>query len=215
MEIHHRIATSNYEKTEIPVEFLVLHYSAGSRERCKDTFENPSKEVSAHIVIDEDGTVDEVIPCLNGVVYKARHAWRSRYVVWENVRTEFNDISIGIELINRNGNLFPYPQEQYDSLITLIKQLQLVYPSLSKPERIVGHEHIAWYRGKVDPGRCFDRKRIRNECFPQHPLLTKSVVPEALIPCFERFKEVSNNDPAIRHALNYAMEETMKNHFQS
>ena len=68
----------------------------------------------------------------------------------------FNGFSIGIELVNRNGNLFPYTKAQYRSLALICKRLQRYYKALCNPERVLGHEHIAGYRGKVDPGHCFD-----------------------------------------------------------
>ena len=76
--------------------------------------------------------------------------------IWENL----NQCSIGIELINLNGNMFSYPDAQYAALHQLTQHLQERYPALmTSPDRVVGHEHIAGWRGKVDPGRYFDWSR--------------------------------------------------------
>jgi N-acetyl-anhydromuramyl-L-alanine amidase AmpD len=78
----------------------------------------------------------------------------------------FNDRSIGIELVNENGNLFPYSEAQYASLFGLIERLKGVYPTLAHPEAVVGHEQIAGFRGKSDPGLCFEWDRLFAVCYP-------------------------------------------------
>ena len=127
-------------------------------------------EVSAHIVIDRDGAVYEVVDCLNGAAKRAWHAGKSRYEVSrgsERVHIEgFNDRSIGIELVNLNGNIFPYTEAQYSSLFALLEVLKGLYPNLSSPDAIVGHEQIAGFRGKCDPGRLFEWERLYSVCFP-------------------------------------------------
>ena len=68
----------------------------------------------------------------------------------------FNNFSLGIELVNYNGNFYPYTKEQYEALQALLKELKTHYPALKDPNRVLGHEHIASHRGKVDPGHGFD-----------------------------------------------------------
>ena len=78
----------------------------------------------------------------------------------------FNQFSIGIELVNKNGNYLPYTSAQYDALSLLVKKLQIHYPALKNPHRVVGHEHIANHRGKIDPGCLFDWSRFFKTSFP-------------------------------------------------
>lgn len=151
-----RIKTKNYSKKIIRPEFIIIHYSAGNWDRIKYHFE--SGKNSSHFVIDIDGSIDEVVPALSGKPREAYHAGLGNYKL-ENKSTaeySFNNISIGIELINFNGNLFDFTPKQYISLAQLINTLNDKYRVLKDPERILGHEHIAGYRGKVDPGIKFN-----------------------------------------------------------
>ncbi len=84
----------------------------------------------------------------------------------------FNDFSIGIELVNVNGNVFPYTDPQYNSLIQVLLDLRVKYPKIRTFDQIVGHEEIAGFRGKCDPGVLFDWKRVQTGVFPD------TVVPE-------------------------------------
>jgi N-acetylmuramoyl-L-alanine amidase len=127
--------------------------------------------VSAHLVISLEGVVHEIVPCWDGVAYRAGHAGASRWlekdVAWEN----FNGFSLGIEIVNRNGNVFPFTQAQYAALAECLLHLKRLYPPLQTPERVVGHEHIAGRRGKVDPGVLFDWGRLFEAVYPgaRHP----------------------------------------------
>jgi len=106
MQIRSDIRSPNFSDLDIRVEFVVLHYTAASLERTLELFTSPKTEVSAHLVIDRDGTVYEMVQCLNGTAKRAWHAGRSRFGVLRDGVTKviegFNDISVGIELVNLN-----------------------------------------------------------------------------------------------------------------
>ncbi len=161
----------NFTDLTIPVEFVVLHYTAATLERTMEIFMDSAREVSAHLVIDLDGSVYEMVPCLSGNALRAWHAGKSRFDISVGGRARtvdgFNDRSIGIELVNLNGNIFPYTELQYNSLFSVIERLKGLYPNLKRPESIVGHEQIAGFRGKCDPGRCFEWDRFFALCYPQ------------------------------------------------
>lgn len=155
------IRSPNFTPGPIPVEFVVIHYTACGLQRALDLLTDQKREVSAHFVLDQDGTVYELVEALNGAPCKAWHSGKSRWrdssgKTWE----AFNSFSIGIEIVNENGNLFPYTEQQYQSLIALLHRLKTIYPALASPERIIGHEQIAGYRGKSDPGVHFDWPRV-------------------------------------------------------
>ena len=160
-----KIPSPNRDERRIPVEFLVLHYTAVNLQDTLDIFLNPEKGVSAHLVIDRDGSIYELVDCLEGQALRGWHAGVSQWQEWQS----FNDFSIGIELINYNGNVFEYSDDQYKSLQLVVEQLKQHYPTLRDPQRVLGHEHIAGYRGKIDPGACFDWSRFYAECYPQQP----------------------------------------------
>ena len=140
-----RIPSPNRDDWEIPVEYLVLHYTAVSLQETLDIFMKPNGTVSAHLVIDMDGSVYELVDCLDGKALRSRHAGPSLWQEGDKQWKKFNDFSIGIELVNYNGNIFPYHQAQYEALISVIKNLQKHYPKLKDCNRILGHEHIAGF----------------------------------------------------------------------
>jgi N-acetylmuramoyl-L-alanine amidase len=153
----------------IRVEFIVLHYTVEDLDETLRLFSGPDARVSAHLVIAPGGDVYETVPCWDGVAYRADHAglsrWSNAWGNWEG----FNAHSVGIEIVNRNGNLFPFTDAQYDSLATCLRHLQAAYPSLTSPDRVLGHEHIAGWRGKVDPGTRFDWLRLFQAVYPGVP----------------------------------------------
>ena len=148
----------------VPAEFLVLHYTACSLQGALDIFLSKKRAVSCHLLIDRCGRIFEPVPCWDGVCLKAFHAGRSRLNFSEK-RVDFNNFSIGVELVNWNGNFYPYTESQYQSLFEALFHLQKLYPSLKDPNRITGHEHIAGFRGKADPGALFDWKRFFREVY--------------------------------------------------
>ncbi|WP_299729577.1 N-acetylmuramoyl-L-alanine amidase [uncultured Endozoicomonas sp.] len=157
------LKTKNRDDWEIPVEFLVLHYTAVNLEETLALFTNPESSVSSHLVIDITGDIYELVDCLDG---RALRAWHAGVSEWAGM-TGLNDCSIGIELVNYNGNVFPYTEAQYGALKQVMLQLKKHYPNLASPERVVGHEHIAGFRGKADPGLCFDWLRFYQESYPE------------------------------------------------
>jgi N-acetyl-anhydromuramyl-L-alanine amidase AmpD len=159
MKIINRISP-NLSSIEIPVEFLVLHYTACSLKKTLDIFLNPSSKVSSHFVIDTNGDCFDMGNFLNTPIRKGAHAGKSRIEIQGKEFSALNDVSIGIELVNLNGNIFPYTDEQYQTLKELISSLQSRFPTLLKSSRIVGHESIAGWRGKADPGLKFDWERL-------------------------------------------------------
>jgi N-acetyl-anhydromuramyl-L-alanine amidase AmpD len=160
----------NFSDLVIPVEFVVVHYTACTFERTLEIFMDRGAEASSHLVIDRDGTVCELVDCLNGQAKRAWHAGRSRYEASrgsDRVLVEgFNDRSIGIELVNLNGNIFPFAEAQYASLFSILDVLKGLYPNLQSPDSVVGHEQIAGFRGKCDPGRLFEWERLYSVCYP-------------------------------------------------
>ena len=167
----------NFSDITIPVQFLVLHYTAATLERSLEIFLDPLREVSAHLVIDRDGTVYELVQCLNGDARRAWHAGKSRLAVGAGAEQRlvegFNDCSLGIELVNLNGNVYPYSEAQYAALFAVVEKLKGLYPALESPKSVVGHEQIAGFRGKADPGRRFEWQRFFGVCYPEQGAPTR------------------------------------------
>ena len=157
----------HFDSSPIPVKFLILHYTAQSFEQTLHIFSS-QKPVSSHLLINEEGQVFELVKCWQGECYRAFHAGKSLWIEQSPLRKKwesFNDFSIGIELVNLNGNFFPYSPAQYETLFQVLHHLKKTYPELRNPERILGHEHIAGFRGKVDPGFLFDWKQLFEKAY--------------------------------------------------
>ncbi|MBE8162715.1 MAG: N-acetylmuramoyl-L-alanine amidase [Bdellovibrionaceae bacterium] len=159
--------------------FIILHYTACSLKEALNIFLDPKAKVSAHFIIDTDGTIYNCVP-VNKIAW---HSGKSRFCDHKGKKWEsFNDFSIGIELVNFNGNLLPYSKLQYQSLFMLVKHLQKKHPLLNDPDHILGHEHIAGFRGKADPGYLFDWKQLFSTCyskqssFPREAVISSSLL---------------------------------------
>ncbi len=186
MDLDKNIKSPNFDPTGIKVEFIVIHYSAVDLAATLKILCDPISKVSAHMVISPLGKVFELVQCLDGICQRAWHAGQSKFFVDAREWTSFNDFSIGIELINLNGNFFPYSEAQYQALFELIAHLKQHYPALRSAQRIVGHEQISGFRGKCDPGRRFDWKKLFTSCYPNElaPLRCPQMGSFQLIPAF-------------------------------
>jgi hypothetical protein len=123
----------------------------------------------AHFVIGRNGIRLPVIP----MTEIANHA------------RGINDVSIGIELVNRGDGQEPFGEAQINSLIDLIKEIRRQYPTISS-ENIVAHGDIdqrtcscggVTYRRRQDPGANFPMAKVieavrrPDEVRPDRPLL--------------------------------------------
>ena len=127
---------------------LVLHYT-GMRSATDALARlcDPAAKVSAHYLIDEDGTVVALVP-------DELRAWHAG-VSWWRGRSGLNDVSIGIELVNpgHEWGYRPFPAAQMAALLELAHGL--VRRWAIPAERVLGHSDIAPAR-KEDPGELFD-----------------------------------------------------------
>ena len=105
--------------------------------------------VSSHILIKRDGRLIQFVPFDK----RAWHAGESKY----KGRTNYNDFSIGIELL---GSVYDdYTNDQYLSLKNLIDELKETFPSITD-SNILGHSDISPGR-KKDPGPNFIWEKIK------------------------------------------------------
>lgn len=126
---------------------VILHYtgmaSAGAAiARLRD----PAAKVSAHYVIDEDGSLISLVP-------EARRAWHAGIAGWRSL-SDINNHSIGIELVNPGHDLGyrPFPKAQIAALVALGAELRDRHAL--PPEAVIGHSDVAPAR-KTDPGELF------------------------------------------------------------
>jgi N-acetylmuramoyl-L-alanine amidase len=142
----------NYSERLLPISILILHYTGmKSGAEAIDWLANLDSKVSAHYVVDEDGTVVHMVR----EEYRAQHAGLS---YWRDV-TDNNSASIGIEIVNpgTEWGYRPFPEEQMDAVTLLVTELVRTYNI--EPRNVVGHSDVAPAR-KEDPGELFDWERL-------------------------------------------------------
>jgi len=137
----------NFNERQLPVSMIVLHYTGmESGEAALRRLTDPLAEVSAHYLIDEDGTIHRLVS-------EDKRAWHAGKSHWRGI-TDVNSASIGIELVNP-GHEFGYRDftpAQVEALVPLLGDLKDRYEITRG--NIVGHSDIAPTR-KQDPGELF------------------------------------------------------------
>jgi N-acetylmuramoyl-L-alanine amidase len=134
------------------IDLLVLHYTG--MKSCAEAIErlcDPSAQVSAHYVIDEDGTIWRLVD-------ESLRAWHAGESAWRG-NADVNSRSIGIELVNP-GHEFGYrdfPAAQMEALIALARDI--VDRHGIRPIDVVGHSDVAPAR-KMDPGEKFNWRAL-------------------------------------------------------
>ncbi|HXH75446.1 MAG TPA: peptidoglycan recognition family protein [Bacteriovoracaceae bacterium] len=121
----------NFTSEQIPVEFLVIHYTACSLKRAQLIFDLPSPGVCAHFLIDTNGDLYDYGNFLNSPILKGAHAGESKYHFNGKVLNSFNNFSIGVEVVNLNGNLFDYTEMAVASQSTAINTSGSFLPAVS------------------------------------------------------------------------------------
>ncbi len=123
--------------------FIIIHHTGSpSLWSALNTLTSAKAEVSAHYLIDKDGSLRQLVD-------ERHRAWHAGDARW-GANTDVNSDSIGIELVN-SGNE-PFPQAQIDTLLALVKDIVRRYHM--PPENVIGHADVAPKR-KVDPNRYF------------------------------------------------------------
>jgi N-acetylmuramoyl-L-alanine amidase len=137
----------NHGQRRSGIDMLVLHYTgmttakAAMARMC-----DPAAEVSAHYLVDEDGTVTQLVA-------EERRAWHAGAAFWGGV-TDVNSRSIGVELQNP-GHEYGYrdfPGTQIAALTDLAGGI--VARHAIPPALVLGHSDVA-PRRKQDPGERF------------------------------------------------------------
>jgi N-acetylmuramoyl-L-alanine amidase len=142
----------NIDEREGKVEFLVMHYTGmPDAASAIALLCSPAAKVSAHYVVDEDGTVYCLVP-------EEMRAWHAGISYWRG-RRMLNDASIGIEIVNpgHEWGYRAFPTAQ----MAAVRELALgILSRHAIPAcNVVAHSDIAPNR-KQDPGELFDWKGL-------------------------------------------------------
>jgi len=137
----------NFDERQQPISMIVLHYTGmPDAKGALDRLTSPESKVSAHYLIDEDGSIYALVDEND----RAWHAGKSR---WRNV-SDVNSASVGSEIVNP-GHEFgyrPFPDEQIAALIPLVASIKDRH-AIGRGN-VVGHSDVAPAR-KEDPGELF------------------------------------------------------------
>lgn len=152
------------ESYDSRVRHLVLHYTSHGEERALATLTGP--RVSSHYLVPvppPQAGRSAKGPRVYQLVPEQERAWHAGVSAW-GARSNLNDTSIGIEIINdgpvatADGWVWsPFPASQIDAVIALLQDLARRYQI--DPINIVAHSDVAPQR-KVDPGPAFPWKRL-------------------------------------------------------
>lgn len=132
----------------LPVSMVVLHYTGmRSAEEALERMCDAKAKVSAHYMIDEDGTVTQMVP-------EDKRAWHAGKSYWRGI-TDVNSASVGIELVNpgHEWGYRPFTDAQMEALVPLLAAI--IQRHKIAVANVVGHSDIAPAR-KDDPGELFE-----------------------------------------------------------
>lgn len=152
---HHREHPSPNRDARPPgvvPDTLVLHYTGmRSAEAALARLCDPAAKVSAHYLVDEDGTVMALVP-------EAERAWHAGRSWWRG-RSGLNDVSVGVEIVNpgHEWGYRPFPEPQTAAVVELARGI--VGRWRVPPWQVVAHSDVAPDR-KEDPGELFDWRRL-------------------------------------------------------
>ena len=144
----HDVPSPNFDARNAPIDILLLHYTGMKTAReAIDRLRDSAAKVSAHYVVDEDGTTYRLVA-------EEMRAWHAGTSHWAGAR-DINARSIGIEIVNP-GHEFgyrAYPQAQMQAVLGLAQDI--VGRRGIEPARVLGHSDVAPIR-EEDPGELFD-----------------------------------------------------------
>jgi N-acetylmuramoyl-L-alanine amidase len=131
-----------------PVDILLLHYTGmQTAEAAISRLRDPDAKVSAHYVVEEDGTI-------NRLVAEDRRAWHAGVSYWRGAE-QINNRCIGIEIVNpgHEWGYVDFPALQMAAVCDLCLDILSRHPI--PPRNVIGHSDVAPDR-KEDPGEKFD-----------------------------------------------------------
>ena len=150
--VHRTVESPNWDERASPVSMVVLHYTGmRTAEEALERMCDPKAKVSAHYMIDTDGTVISLVP-------EEKRAWHAGKSYWRGI-TDVNSASVGIEIVNP-GHEWGYEPFTDDQMIALMPLLADIIERYDIPRaNVVGHSDVAPAR-KQDPGELFDWQRL-------------------------------------------------------
>jgi N-acetylmuramoyl-L-alanine amidase len=140
----------------VPLRYIVLHYTGmESGNAALQRLCDPTAEVSAHYLLQENGTVISLVD-------EGKRAWHAGKSWWRGI-TDLNSSSIGIELVNpgHQYGYLPFPAAQITSLVGLLRDI-IQRHGLEPRHCLLAHSDIAPER-KEDPGEMFPWRKLAEQ----------------------------------------------------
>ncbi len=150
---HH--PSPNFNARKGPVTTLVLHYTGmKTGEAAIERLCDAAAGVSAHYVVNEDGTILQLVA-------ETQRAWHAGAGQWRG-EADMNSASIGVEIVNggHDFGLPAYPHAQIDAVIALCQDI--IGRHAIAPTHVIGHSDMAPDR-KADPGEHFPWAKLAEE----------------------------------------------------
>ena len=211
---------------------IVIHYTASeSLKSAYNWFMNPASKASAHVIIDHDGTIKEVVSTTD-------RAWHAGFSSWGGI-SNCNNFMLGIELVNV-GTVTPITKDGKEIFITAYgdrldgqkaydliskKYFEIYYEAQIKsciklvqewvtkydinPSWILGHSHVSPGR-KTDPGPIFPWTLIEDQIIGTQPISGRAEIIKSIQSHLERLEfqpgSIDGKEgPATRKALTEAI----------
>jgi N-acetylmuramoyl-L-alanine amidase len=195
-----------------PVSLIVLHYTGmQSGAEALEWLCNPESKVSAHYLVEEDGAIFQLVE-------EDRRAWHAGVGYWQGVRN-INDISIGIEMVNRGHawGYTPFPEIQVQAVMGLCHDIMARHELPA--QNVIGHSDIAPTR-KQDPGELFPWEKCAKEGIGiWHDVAAGSIPPapqpitaQELDALAQIGYEIIEDDPTHLHAVITAFQRHFRPH---
>lgn len=145
----------NFDERGRGIDMIILHYTGmPTGKEARDRLCDAAAKVSAHYLIDEDGTVYALVPEL-------KRAWHAGISSWKG-ESDINARSIGIEIVNpgHEWGYRKFPDRQIGAVIALLKDVRTRQEIPAA--RVLAHSDVAPQR-KEDPGELFPWGRLASE----------------------------------------------------
>ena len=140
------------------VDTIVIHATViPTLELTTTAFQRVASQVSAHYTIGKDGSF-----ILNVSTFD--RAWHAGVSQDAAGRTNVNNYSIGIELVNLDDGKDPYPEAQIQVLHNIIAGLRRRFPI----KQLVSHEFIAMPPGRKNDPAGFPWERLKDFGLPMY-----------------------------------------------
>lgn len=122
------VATGNFDGNRLPITGIILHTTVGTLAAAKARFNNPTSHVSAHYIVDTDGTLHALL--------------EEFYVAYQAGNYPVNQRTIGIEHVDNGDYNGVRPDSLYTESAKLVADICKFYDIPCDRTRIQKHSEV-------------------------------------------------------------------------